>query len=164
MSNIYLNELNGVVADDVAALRKAEKSYGDSWKKRGGVGAFMMLARKWDRLENHLANASTDTFNRYDIFAAVCCDRRPEGVIDDIRDLRRYLVLVEAELRATGRCPGKLAKDAEEGWASKGGSKAVGGPNSDTGVAPTPRIDGLADGSEPAAGDGTPPASALHPA
>ena len=32
---------------DIAQLQHAEKSYGDSWRKRGGVGAFMMLARKF---------------------------------------------------------------------------------------------------------------------
>ena len=43
-----------VARADVTALEKAEESYGDSWKKRGGVGAFMMLARKWDRLEKQV--------------------------------------------------------------------------------------------------------------
>ena len=39
---------------DVEKLHKAEQSYGNSWKKRGGIGAFMMLARKWDRLEKQV--------------------------------------------------------------------------------------------------------------
>ena len=46
--------LNGITHADITGLLKAERSYGDSWKKRGGVGAFMMLARKWDRLENQV--------------------------------------------------------------------------------------------------------------
>jgi len=45
-------DLFNLVEDDVRELVEAEKSYGDSWRKRGGVGAFMMLARKWDRIEN----------------------------------------------------------------------------------------------------------------
>ena len=73
-------------------MHEAEKSYGDSWKKRGGIGAFMMLARKWDRIENQ-SNDYT-----YDIFLALEEDQRPEGLIDDIRDLRRYLLLVEAQI------------------------------------------------------------------
>lgn len=110
----YLNNLDRVAAADVAGLKKAAESYGDSWKKRGGVGAFMMLARKWDRLEKALnpdqaegdsreapiaarANAPVPAF---DIFAAAKADPRSEGIIDDIRDLRRYLLLVEAELIA----------------------------------------------------------------
>ena len=73
-------------------LHTAEQSYGDSWKQRGGVGAFMMLARKWDRLEKQ-----TKKF-KWDIFQAAHEDKRDEGIIDDIRDLRRYLLLVEAEI------------------------------------------------------------------
>ncbi len=119
MSSMYINELQDVANRDVAALKEAEKNYGDSWKKRGGVGAFMMLARKWDRLENRVKTTG------YDVFLAVINDERPEGVIDDIRDLRRYLMLVEAELVVTGRCPGQLAKDIERGDASKGSSMAI---------------------------------------
>ena len=96
MSNLYLDELECVADNDVVKLHKAEESYGDSWKKRGGVGAFMMLARKWDRLEKQVAACG------WDVFAAVGKDKRAEGVIDDIRDLRRYLLLVEAELLARG--------------------------------------------------------------
>jgi hypothetical protein len=88
----YMGRLGDVVNEDVVALRKARESYGDSWKKRGGVGAYMMLARKIDRLENQAEK------HHYDIFAAAAADTRPEGIIDDIRDLRRYLILVEAEI------------------------------------------------------------------
>ena len=52
----------------------------------------MMLARKWDRLEKQVVET------QFDVFAAAEKDQRVEGVIDDIRDLRRYLLLVEAEL------------------------------------------------------------------
>jgi hypothetical protein len=107
MENSYLEHLKAVQEDDLQALVIAEKNYGDSWKRRGGVGAFMMLARKWDRLEKHLAEASS----KYDIFSCAENDKRPEGIIDDIRDLRRYLILVEGELRARGNCPAILTKD-----------------------------------------------------
>lgn len=108
MPDTNLDRLRDVFDDDLRALINAEKNYGDSWKRRGGVGAFMMLARKWDRLERHLANSG----EKYDIIACAEADPRPEGVIDDIRDLRRYLALVEAELRSRGRCPALLAKDS----------------------------------------------------
>ena len=36
--------------------------------------------------------------NDFDIFKASTKDKRDEGIIDDIRDLRRYLLLVEAEI------------------------------------------------------------------
>lgn len=94
MSNKYLDYVGDIAAEDVCGLRKAEQSYGDSWKRRGGVGAFMMLARKWDRLEKQVQK------HGWDVFVAIREDQRPEGVIDDIRDLRRYLNLVEAEMRA----------------------------------------------------------------
>ena len=41
-----------VAQNDLEALKRAETSYGDSWRRRGGVGAFMMLARKFDRIEH----------------------------------------------------------------------------------------------------------------
>ncbi len=74
---------------DVAQLRQAEKSYGDSWRSRGGVGAFMMLARKWDRIENQCKD------NHYDIFGTIIDDPSDTGILDDIQDLRCYLLLVE---------------------------------------------------------------------
>jgi hypothetical protein len=86
-------EVKELGSHDAEALAKAQESYGDSWKKRGGVGVFMMLARKWDRIENQTKKFS------YDIFDAIYSDPSPEGIMDDIGDLRRYLFLVEAEIR-----------------------------------------------------------------
>jgi len=82
---------------DLHTLVEKGKTYGDSWKKRGGVGAFMMLARKWDRIENQVQN------NSYNIFDAIRISEtlkniHPETLLDDIRDLRCYLMLVESEL------------------------------------------------------------------
>jgi|TARA_R110002020_G_scaffold42917_4_gene125201 hypothetical protein len=90
--SVTLQEVSVVANEDVRRLEEAERSYGNSWKQRGGVGAFMMLARKWDRLEKQVSE------KHFDVFAAAEDDQRVEGVIDDIRDLRRYLLLVEAEL------------------------------------------------------------------
>lgn len=109
----YLAHLEAVAKEDVQGLIKAQQSYGDSWKKRGGIGAFMMLARKWDRLEKRVGehpvlsrtgtlSVPTEVGDRYDIFEHIAADTRAEGLIDDIRDLRRYLMLVEAEMRARG--------------------------------------------------------------
>lgn len=87
----------GILAgEDIHGLKIAEQSYGDSWKQRGGIGAFMMAARKWDRLEKQV------TAHGYDIFKAMQADTRPEGILDDIRDLRRYLFLIDAEIRDRG--------------------------------------------------------------
>jgi len=106
--NSFLNHLSDIGDEDAEGLIKAQKSYGNSWKQRGGVGAFMMLARKWDRLENRVAHGKPPQddgwpVSQYDVFRHVLFDEDGgEGIIDDIRDLRRYLMLVEAELRARG--------------------------------------------------------------
>jgi len=85
-------DIESIIKLDLIGLIQARRNYGNSWRRRGGVGAFMMLARKWDRIENLLKGK---TFN-YDIFEAMKIDHRDEGIIDDIRDLRRYLILVES--------------------------------------------------------------------
>ena len=82
-----------ICAEDWTSLDRAEEDYGDSWRKRGGIGAFMMLARKWDRIENQVVEKG------WDIFKSIEQDIRPEGILDDIKDLRRYLLLVEAHMR-----------------------------------------------------------------
>lgn len=79
-----------LAANDVAVLEEKGRTYGDSWRKRGGVGAFMMLSRKWDRIENIALGAG------YDIF--VSGFENTGDILDDIADLRRYLLLVEAHI------------------------------------------------------------------
>jgi len=100
----YLDLLTEISDEDVIGLRKAQESYGNSWKSRGGVGAFMMLARKWDRLENRVKKEAYGA-PIWNIFSHIAMDPRSEGILDDIRDLRRYLLLVEAEMRARGINP-----------------------------------------------------------
>ena len=104
MNNI---DFLGTIAEaDVARLIEKGKHYGDSWKKRGGVGAFMMLARKWDRIEQRMQHRAcfktgpgvADDVPPYDIFGHIRADTRDEGLLDDIRDLRSYLLLVESEI------------------------------------------------------------------
>lgn len=111
MTDYTKETLEAVAANDVAETWRKDVEYERSWKKRGGVGAFMMLARKWDRLETQVRRdipLATDNDGKkygaapYDILAHIRADKRPEGLLDDIRDLRRYLMLVEAELVAEG--------------------------------------------------------------
>lgn len=92
----------GVLAlEDVLTLQVKDKAYGSSWKKRGGVGAFMMLARKWDRIETALRVEIPGTFETEyrSIFTIGVQDTRKEDILEDIADLRRYLLLVEGEIR-----------------------------------------------------------------
>ena len=109
----HLAFLPEIAQEDVDQLNQKEREYGASWKKRGGVGAFMMLARKWDRLENmvdELKVYDTPTGKAgfyagpYDIFSHVEGSEREgksaEALLDTIGDLRRYLMLVEAEMRS----------------------------------------------------------------
>lgn len=85
-----------IATEDGVCLPIREDQYQASWKERGGIGAFMMLGRKWDRIEAASKKVS------YDIFTAIGHDAGSTGLIDDIRDLRGYLILVEAEMRALG--------------------------------------------------------------
>ena len=108
----HMEFLEVVAEDDVAHLRDKERTYKGSWKQRGGVGAFMMLARKWDRLEEMvkaegmtLPGGMSGTADRYDIFQHAHANNGREGVLAQVGDLRRYLMLVEAELRAQGLQP-----------------------------------------------------------
>lgn len=94
-SDLYLDHIPTIATEDVRGLVAAQRQYGNSWKRRGGIGAFMMLARKWDRIERRVSAG-------FDVLDHLARDDRAEGLIDDIRDLRRYLILVEAEARAMG--------------------------------------------------------------
>ena len=81
--------IKGIAQKDLAALSRAQSSYGDSWRRRGGVGAFMMLARKFDRIEHQSEKHNWNVFEAGEVY------KGEAGLLDDIRDLRRYLLLVE---------------------------------------------------------------------
>ncbi len=117
MSKTHMDFLNTVAQADVTGVTAKEVDYGSSWKQRGGTGAFMMLARKWDRLENALKKEGKtvlgDLISKYDIFEHVEADKRPEGILDDINDLAGYLLLVRAELMARSHnAVGKIESEA----------------------------------------------------
>lgn len=85
----------------VEVILRKNAEYGGSWVKRGGVGAFMMFARKWDRLEHALEikNSEGRVIGYRDFFELALTDRRQEGIIDDLEDLRNYLILSLDEIR-----------------------------------------------------------------
>jgi len=90
---INLDFLEEIAKTDIEQLKEKDEAYGSSWKKRGGAGAFHQgLARKWDRIEIQAEK------HEYDIFLAIEKDSRTESILDDIGDLRRYLMLVESEI------------------------------------------------------------------
>lgn len=90
--------LESIAENDLAVLESKRVEYGDSWKQRGGIGAFFAFVRKWDRIEQK-ARAY-----KYDVFRA-CMQNADvmaldESYLDDIGDLRRFLLLVEGEMRS----------------------------------------------------------------
>lgn len=96
MSLDYHKYVADVAQHDVDMVLPRDTQYKGSWQKRGGNGVFDNLARKWDRIES----ACADT--HYDLMLAFHSDPGPTGLIDDIRDLRRYLLLTEAWLILNG--------------------------------------------------------------
>lgn len=91
--SILMDLLDG----DLAKLRKAEESYGHSWISRGLRGAYFVMVRKIDRFENQMRQVN------FDLPAALRAFPGKDGILDDIRDLRQYLFLIEAEIIAQDR-------------------------------------------------------------
>ena len=118
MTNVYIKPRVAILKERLLALAKLDAEsvfkkdveYGHSWRKRGGVGAFFVIARKWDRLEERVQHgyvvtptlAGEQLLTQYDLFGHITADNREEGIIDDVRDLRRYLLLVEEEMMERG--------------------------------------------------------------
>lgn len=118
----YHRHLGKIADDDLNYIKRKDTQYGGSWKKRGGVGAFFTMLRPWDRLETMLAQPKVTpnqepingdqcvragthylpvAYQPYDIFAAIQSEglKGEDGTfIACVRDLRRYLLLLEAEM------------------------------------------------------------------
>jgi len=94
--------LEEVAVRDVEGLMQARIEYGESWKKRGGCGAYFTIVRPLDRLDILCARPASNGVP-FDIFQH-CLDspNGDEGVLNALRDLRRYLLLVEVELVQRG--------------------------------------------------------------
>src|SRR5262245_47876527 len=92
----HLNFLEQVTEEDLAEIRRKESTYEGSWKKRGGIGAFFVSIRKVDRLEHIVAQ------HGYDVFKALEADTTGAdgSALAELRDLRRYLTLIESEMLA----------------------------------------------------------------
>jgi hypothetical protein len=112
----HMNYLKEVVDKDIEVLQRKEQTYKGSWKKRGGIGAFMMMARKWDRLEG-MAEDGYD----YDIFKMLIVSGNGEDgtALAEVRDLRRYLLLIEAEFIARLETPPPYGSPEDGGHHSR---------------------------------------------
>lgn len=88
----YMDSLEEIALEGVQLIREKTATYGDSWKRRGGQGAWFTTVRPWDRLEGIVHRHGGD------VIAAVLAD--PTGAdgsaLACIRDLRNYLLLIEA--------------------------------------------------------------------
>jgi len=122
----YHAHLESIAKADIEYIRRKDVQYNASWKKRGGEGAFFTIARPWDRFE------SIARGNNYDIFKIIQHEGLvgPDGsLIACVRDLRRYLLLVEAEM--TDRLPTMAEIKGEilglPGTPEDGGHHAKGG-------------------------------------
>jgi len=98
----HMNYISNVALEDVKELERKEATYRGSWKKRGGVGTAMMLLRKIDRLEVMLEQRG------YDIFKDMG-DGSDGTMLAEIRDLRRYLLLTDAENKSRASGPVMLS-------------------------------------------------------
>jgi hypothetical protein len=91
----YMDELDNVVTDAVGLIRHKTATYGDSWKRRGGPGAWFTTVRPWDRLEKIVEHHAGNVFD------AIRDD--PEGhdgsALACVRDIMNYLILIEAHAR-----------------------------------------------------------------
>jgi hypothetical protein len=127
MDKFHYHKFLAIVAnEDVKFLIPRDIQYGASWKASGGRSAWFNLARKIDRLKELMEPPVTatldDLINRlkgghhaitvadlenlkavqtaHDVFQKIEADMsgRDGSVLAEIRDLRRYLLLVEAEI------------------------------------------------------------------
>lgn len=126
----HMDYIDRVVADDLGVLRVKESTYQGSWKRAGGRSAWFMARRNMDRLLVMMEHSPlkvrphTDidtttgkvtvplgelqrTLRSEDIFAMI--EAAPLGedgtVLAVLRDLRRYMILVEAEMISRGVVP-----------------------------------------------------------
>lgn len=86
-----------------------DRQYGSSWRRRGGVGAFFIIARKWDRIEQACASEVFGQQDgeevekpKWDLFERFARDKRQEGIKDDVVDLIGYLLVLLEHMIATG--------------------------------------------------------------
>ena len=90
------DRLRAILDADLAALAAGHAKYGESWRVKGGAGAYFTLSRKVDRYEHACKKAGWDVFRAIGENPATDGTRGgKDGLLDDIRDMRHYLALIE---------------------------------------------------------------------
>lgn len=82
-----------ILEEDAAIVVRKDEEYGGSWIRDGGPGAFFATWRKVHRIAEIAGRHAND------VFAAFADKTIGEAFVDTVADLRRYLVLWEAEFR-----------------------------------------------------------------
>ena len=83
--------LRAITKELLEYVSEKDFHYGSSWRKRGGAGAFFVMARKWDRIEQA---CSIQESAKYDIFKVFETEDRIETILDDCLDLTGYLLIL----------------------------------------------------------------------
>lgn len=86
-----LHRLNSITEELVKFVNDKDIQYGSSWRKRGGAGAFFVMARKWDRIEQICETRHPAKYDIFDVFEA---DNRRETILGDCLDLVGYLLIL----------------------------------------------------------------------
>lgn len=110
MEERFINMTNFAVSL-IQVLELRNKSYKDSWRRRGGPGIFANIARKWDRLE---AKAE---YYKWDILKALQDSDEFAGgdnPINDLDDLIAYLLLCRMEVIPDGGLKGPYFKTLQD--------------------------------------------------
>lgn len=122
----YMDHLAAVVMAGVTLIEVKTRTYRDSWKKRGGAGAWFTMVRPWDRLESIVGRHNGDIFRAIEAEGGSGEDGT---ALACVRDMRNYLTLVEAEMVARGvvtvLADGSRATDGGHHAASAGEDAAV---------------------------------------
>ena len=95
--------LNAITEELVKFVGEKDLHYGSSWRKRGGAGAFFVIARKWDRIEKACETLESA---KYDIFNVFETDDRRETILDDCLDLVGYLLILVEHMIEIGHVTG----------------------------------------------------------
>lgn len=85
------HRLHFITKELVKYVGDKDLHYGSSWRRRGGAGAFFVISRKWDRIEQA---CETQESAKYDIFNVFKKDDRSETILDDCLDLIGYLLIL----------------------------------------------------------------------
>lgn len=93
-------QLLDLFANDAHFISERDAHYESSWKKRGGVGAFMTIVRPWDRFHAIAERGGWDVFKIIQDEINAGKTEADDGTIQAcIRDLRSYMALLAVEAR-----------------------------------------------------------------